>query len=382
MSTKKCPEHPAYKGMRKPRSGCSVCAEIYQKQNPDPAEEVEIDLLNAQKNTEIKRLKRRYEVLLKKYRELKDIVDIFGMVNDTVGSIQIRPVPRAKLKKGNSEAVAVLALGDWHVEERVMSAAVSGLNEFNLEICEQRVVGNLFPNFINLLKMHQQNVNIKTIMLPLLGDLISNYLHDDQKETNLLPPIPALKFAYELLVKGIDAILAQTNCDIKIPCVFGNHGRMTEKKRSNNKVGTSLELVIYLWLTDHYRNESRVTVEIAAGSLLYINVFDWVVRIHHGDNIKFHGGVGGITIPAYKAIKQWNIGRHADLDLFGHWHQLLDLGSFIQNGSLIGYSPYSVDIKAPFEPPTQAMFLIDRDRTPLLKRHTFLSPVMLESISK
>jgi hypothetical protein len=45
-----------------------------------------------------------------------------------------------------------------------------------------------------------------------------------------------------------------------------------------------------------------------------------------------------------------------------HFHQLRDGGNFVSNGSLIGWSSYAVSIKAEFEKPKQAFFLIDRKR--------------------
>jgi hypothetical protein len=69
-----------------------------------------------------------------------------------------------------------------------------------------------------------------------------------------------------------------------------------------------------------------------------LQIYDVTVRFHHGHSIRYAGGVGGIYIPTNKAIAQWNKGRHADLDVFGHFHQLRDGGNFICNGSLIGYN--------------------------------------------
>lgn len=374
---KKCSEHPKYQGLRKPRSGCKTCEDIYDENNPDPAESVEIDMLTAEHDEEIKQFKRRYKELMQEHRDLKRTVDLLGQARKTTGNIKIKPAPH--LKKGNSEAVAVIVASDWHVEERVLPGDVGGLNEFNLEICEERIE-HFFLNSLRLLKMFQKDINIHTVIMAMLGDFISNYLHGDNKETNLLPPIPALHFAYEQMVRGIDLFLAHTDCDLKIPCTFGNHGRTTEKPRSNNKRGTSLELVIYMWLIDHYNKEPRVAIEIATGSLLYVDVLGYTIRFHHGDDIRYQGGVGGITIPTLKAIANWNTGRHADLDVFGHWHQMRDLGSFICNGSLIGYNAYAQKIKAPYEPPMQAMFLIDRDRTPLLRRPTLSAPIILQDV--
>jgi hypothetical protein len=61
-----------------------------------------------------------------------------------------------------------------------------------------------------------------------------------------------------------------------------------------------------------------------------------------------------------KAVAQWNKLRHVQLDVCGHFHQLLDGGNWIVNGSLVGYSAFALSIKAGYEPPQQAFFLIDK----------------------
>ena len=92
----------------------------------------------------------------------------------------------------------------------------------------------------------------------------------------------------------------------------------------------------------------------------YVQVWDnFKLRCSHGHAVRYGGGVGGITIPLRKAVAQWNKARHANLDICGHWHQFLDLGDVIVNGSLIGYNAFALRIKANYEPPRQAFFLID-----------------------
>ena len=83
----------------------------------------------------------------------------------------------------------------------------------------------------------------------------------------------------------------------------------------------------------------------------------------------------GITIPVNKAIAGWNKAHTVDLDVFGHYHQRFDGGSFICNGSLIGYNAYAVSIKAGYEPPSQTCFLINRQ----FQAKTAVMPIFVES---
>ena len=98
-----------------------------------------------------------------------------------------------------------------------------------------------------------------------------------------------------------------------------------------------------------------------------------MLRFHHGHGMKYGGGVGGIYIPINKAIAQWNKALRADLDVFGHWHQFRDGGNFICNGSIIGYNAYALRIKADYEEPKQAFFLMDKNRG-----KTIVAPIFVD----
>ena len=103
-----------------------------------------------------------------------------------------------------------------------------------------------------------------------------------------------------------------------------------------------------------------------------MKLYGKVIRFHHGDNIKFQGGIGGLTIPVEKAIANWNRATPADLDVFGHWHQCQQNPKWCSNGSLIGYNAYALSIKAQFEPPQQTYFLFDHKRG-----RTITAPIIL-----
>jgi hypothetical protein len=74
--------------------------------------------------------------------------------------------------------------------------------------------------------------------------------------------------------------------------------------------------------------------------------------------VKFGGGVGGITIPIRKKLAAWNSAIRADLTVMGHFHQLMDGGDFVVNGSLIGYNEFAQAIGASPEEARQAFFLV------------------------
>lgn len=263
---------------------------------------------------------------------------------------------------GTSEATAVIVASDWHIEE-VVGAEVGGLNVYTLTIAEQRAI-SFFQSALRLVNLLKQDVAIPHIVLALLGDFITNAeMHNgDMAEACSLPPTLALAKAQNLLLSGIDFLLAHTDAAFTIVCHSGNHARTTHKVRFGAENGHSLEYLMYLTLAKVYRDEPRITFIIPEGMHSYVEVYDTTIRFQHGHAIKYGGGVGGIYIPVNKAIAQWDKARKADLNVFGHFHQMRDGGNFICNGSLIGYNSFALSIKADYEQPKQTLFLLDKRR--------------------
>lgn len=276
---------------------------------------------------------------------------------------QNRPMAiRPLLKNAPGEACALAVASDWHLFETVVPGQVSGLNEYNPAIarasCEE-----FFRAVVKWTRIHRGGVQVPHLILALLGDLLTNQLHLDQVESNAGTVQEEFLFALEIITGGIDFLLKDGGFDkITIPCCDGNHGRDTEKIRVGNRVRHSHEWLLYKILQKMYSSDPRIQFVIADGIHLYLDIFGRVVRFHHGDAMKYQGGIGGLSIPIKKAIGDWNKARRADLDVFGHWHTTIDDAQFISNGSGMGYGPYALQIKAAFERPTQSYALLDKER--------------------
>ena len=119
--------------------------------------------------------------------------------------------------------------------------------------------------------------------------------------------------------------------------------------------------MMYHTLAQHFESNPRVNFTIADGSHIYQDIYEWRLRFHHGDDVRYQGGVGGISISLRKAHDAWNESRHADITVIGHWHQLVNFNFAIVNGSLIGYNAFAQSIKARYEPPRQGFFLMCKD---------------------
>jgi transcriptional regulator with XRE-family HTH domain len=308
-----------------------------------------------------------HKALQQKYDELEETVGLA----DEIGLPTIEPIKK-KEPKGSTEATVVLVASDWHLEEEVKPEHVNMLNEYNLEIAQARAT-KFFQSGLRLAEIIGRDVKITTMLLPLLGDFISGEIHEELREVAQVTPMEAMETAQNLIASGINFILNNSKYNIILPCHVGNHTRTTKKVFVTTEYGHSLEYFMYKNLAMLFAGNKRVQFEVSRAYHSYQQVYGVTLRFHHGHGIRYYGGIGGLYIPVNKSIAQWNKAKHADLDVLGHFHQQKDGGNFISNGSLIGYNPYGIRIKADYEPPRQAFFVIDSKRG-----KTFTCPVVVE----
>lgn len=302
------------------------------------------------------------KIVEQQQKELGELQARLGIYEALESSKSTYHIPQHVSRTGAAVPVAVLS--DVHVGERVDPSDIPGaVNVYTPEVCRKRLE-QFFQKTVYLNeRIARSMAKVDTMVLALLGDLMTGHLHDDQKESNYLAPVEEILLLEEMISSGIEHLLSHGKLDkIIIPCTMGNHGRTSHKMRAKTLKETSFEWMLYKHLERVWAKEKRLEWHIAGGYHQYVKVFDTVMRFHHGDAIQYGGGVGGITIPIKKAIEQWQRVQRADLDIMGHFHQLIDGGNFIVNGSTIGYNAYSLRIKASCEPPQQAWFLIDQKR--------------------
>jgi hypothetical protein len=331
--------------------------QTHQPAAKPPSEQVAHDRKVADLKQDLSRVTTKYQQALKNISHLEDRIGFRDAISRGIETFTIKPAHG----NGTSEGTTITNASDWHVEEVVQKSSVNGLNEYTPEIAKARAT-KFWQGHLRLVRLLQQDIRIDRAVIGLLGDFITNQLHEESAENNAMKPTEAVRFAESLIISGIDFTLNQSKLSLVIPCHSGNHGRTTKKVHVASENGHSLEWLMYSHLAEKYAGEARVKFIVPDGYLSYLDIYGQTVRFHHGHNIKYSGGIGGLFVPAFRGIQDWNKSRWADLDIFGHHHQMKDGGNFISNGSLIGYNQYAVSIKAPFEKPRQTMTLIDKKR--------------------
>jgi hypothetical protein len=322
------------------------------------APEVSIEALEQARERDVEAviqdLKRRNKDLVHQLRQEM-------MVREAIQEIDghWRPkIVRAGKKTGTPPIVICSNHSDLHVEEIVEPKKINGLNEHNLQIADEKL-HLMWQNTVRVHKRMGTGNDVRAHLLWLGGDLFTGHLHPDNVETVALPPVQAAFWLLERFAGGIRYVLSQIDCPLIVVCSFGNHGRLTEKTRVATVQEHSLEWIIYRCLAREFKDTPGIEFRIADGHHSYVDLEGFTLRYTHGDAIRYGGGVGGLTIPANKAIGKWNEAKYADLTVFGHFHQTIDQSLFVCNGSLIGYSSYSEWVKGSFELPQQSAFAVD-----------------------
>lgn len=315
----------------------------------DSATKTEINLLK-QENKQLKEIIEETETKLGLLAQLE---------NNYPANKEIKKTKGVK----SSEAVSHIVLSDVHLEERVEPSTVNYRNEYNPDIAKDSVYETI-KNGVRLHHIMKKDIPINKMVFGILGDIINGYIHEEFVEDNYMSPTEALLQAEELIDSSIQHILKNTEVDLTVLCKYGNHGRTTQRPKYATAYKNSYEWLMYKHLQNHYKDNERVNFIVENGYLTYLNYFDkYDVRWHHGEAIRYQGGIGGIAVSANKAIQNWDEERKAILDVFAHHHQQnLGYGKFISNGSVIGWNAYAIGIKARYEKPQQTFFLADSHR--------------------
>lgn len=295
----------------------------------------------------------KYQQAIERIETLEKELEGYAHVSVPPNKRVIRPT-----QSSGGEATAIAVASDWHVDEVVRPQTVQRLNKYTPDIAEKRA-DTFWRKVVLLTNRNRSDTTINNLVLVLDGDFISGNIHEELLENTAMRPIDAIMFAQDLLDAGLRHLKEYGNFKrIVVVCKSGNHSRITPKIRHASREGNSLEWAMYHNLAKRHTDLEWVIDE---SYLTYYKVYGKVLRIHHGDSIRYIGGVGGLEIPMKRAYYQWNMTRPADINLMGHYHSYMP-GYNTVNGSLIGYNAYAMANKFAHQPPMQAYLLLDAKR--------------------
>lgn len=278
----------------------------------------------------------------------------------------------AKKTKPEGDGAFLIVLGDWHAEEEVDPATISQPNEYNLEIFATRAERAFAKGVRMLHALTRELSQVDEVVVVFLGDLLTGYLHPENQVSNQVGPAEVIGVLRDQMAAGLDYVVREAGVStVRVAASYGNHGRMTQEKRYGTAWKTSLEYLLYSDMAK--RDAARgIPWQIARGYHNVIEVKGHRIRCHHGDAIKYQGGIGGFTVTANRNIWRWNRKDAVEFDLFGHLHQFHRDAKWMSIGSLIGYNAYAEAKGFEWEPPSQGFAVVDRKRGVALAERLFV----------
>jgi len=273
-------------------------------------------------------------------------------------------------------AIGLIHLSDLHTGEVVRPEEIGGVNEYNPSVFKTRI-RRMFAASIEILPRWAADCRLEGVVLALNGDLISGDIHDELRRTNALTAHEQVELATDETAAGI-AKLADAFGNVVVYVTPGNHGRSTEKTHAKRMAALSYDTLIGNMLSRHFGGDKRITVNVASGADIRFRLFDHMVRQTHGDSMGTGGGQGfaGPELPIVRGGKKIKlaamaVGQTDDILLTAHYHTSSNPGSILANGSIVGYSEYSLRIRATPEPPMQWLALVHerwglRERMPVV----------------
>ena len=284
-----------------------------------------------------------------------------------------------KAKKTPMHGIPTLLLSDFHMGEVIVPEQVFGVNKFNLEIARKRIHTTI-ANTVDILTNHLKS-DYPGMVLLLNGDFVSGCIHEELLISNEKPIMPIVMEAYSDLIWVIQE-LNKIIPNIMVFCCHGNHGRTFKKPVHKDAALSSYDWLIYTLLERYFKDNRHINFKIASGDDVQWKVYDHGYRMTHG--AQFRGGQGflGHIAPVTrgeirKRSAAESYGQNYDTLVVSHFHSYGVFKRTICNGSLVGYSEYSMNNNFPYERPQQALWLTHPEH-----HITFTCPIFCDASVK
>ena len=267
----------------------------------DPSD-IELDSLEDRYNLDSKLARYRAEALA--YRRMYNIAlqktlrkdKFIDAIYDAAIPLQavkpIKPTKPTGKRKGESTQTVVAPLTDTHIGEDVDYQQMAGLNSYSFDIFNRRLSG-WAEQVLNLVELRRASVPIDDLIVPMLGDMISGDIHDELIKTNQDNVMGQMSRGANLIAQAL-MYLAPHFKTITVPCVVGNHGRMTRKPPMKDKY-MDWDYMLYQWVASFCKHQKNIKFKINTSYMNIFQVYDKNVLIMHGDSASGAGSITTIT---------------------------------------------------------------------------------------
>ena len=254
--------------------------------------------------------------------------------------------PKSKVRASSAQSV-VAPLTDTHIGDNVEADEMVGLNAYNIDIFNKRLHG-WATQLLTLVELRRNSVEVDELIIPMLGDMISGDIHMELALTNNDHNMGQMIRGANLIAQAL-MFLAPHFDKVRVPCVVGNHGRMTRKPPMKNKY-MDWDYMLYQWVSVFCKNQKNIEFHIPKSFMTTVEVKNRNILLSHGDFINGAGSGTAISkgIMNMRNVLQFRKGlqdeignlrneqiglpEYFDSVLIGHFHRIDEI--YIGTGAI------------------------------------------------
>jgi len=294
---------------------------------------------------EAKYWKKVAETSLKQEAKKELLIDAVKKFTPSYKSVQKYKIrkPKGKVRAASAQSM-VAPLSDTHIGDNVEADEMVGLNSYNIDIFNKRLYG-WATQVLTLVELRRNSVEIDELVIPMLGDMISGDIHMELALTNNDHNMGQMIRGANLISQAL-MFLAPHFDKVRVPCVVGNHGRMTRKPPMKNKY-MDWDYMLYQWVSVFCKNQKNIEFHIPKSFMTSVEVKNRNILLSHGDFVNGAGSGTAISkgilnmrnILQFRKGLQDEIGKlrneelglpeYFDSVLIGHFHRIdeIDIGT-------------------------------------------------------
>jgi hypothetical protein len=222
---------------------------------------------------------------------VKEFVQVLGDFSSPATSVKAaKPLRKSPVSKGHTED-AVLVISDTHFGDVIRREDTSGFPEYDLVIAGNRM-GYIAQQAKQVLCLHRAMYPIKTLYVPVLGDIGNGDLHDAPKSNALFIPAQ-IHFSYHMLRFLIEDLLTLvkdgTIENIVLLFSVGNHMRMSEDKNMPTKMQAqrTFDWLIYQFVIEKFKGTKGITIHDTMSPFIFENIRGHRYMFNHGMEVGY-----------------------------------------------------------------------------------------------
>lgn len=308
--------------------------------------------------------------------------DLLETIENTVKKIALTkysPAKRPAKAKSKDNMTLEALISDVHYGKLIDH--IDG-NYVDNEVIRERM-RKVSRSIIKEIARESKSFNVERVILAMLGDIIENAdFHGQESQKGVeFSTSRQVQEAINSLFFDLILPLAQTGVKVDVPCVTGNHDRISQNKTYHKPGEDNLTFIIYktLELLCQQSNLKNVKFQITPQLYTAIDIYGNKVIYEHGDELK---NLNRDTMANQMAKRQVQLGIVAHFYRVGHWHEPVSYGQgrMMVNGSVPGQDSFA-DSKGFCSEAIQILnYYVQTDKRDTCFFRSF--PIYLQKISK